>query len=262
MLTAGSNPKFSYPVNGTNKGRVAWLEGSTIYAVDFTVGAGNIITVDPRRQLYVNAGCCSLDLSKDGQTVYFTDTDTSLATLDVLTLSVNQIFALPSGDMSWFFMEASVNGDGTQLYATKYGVQSPNDGGSQLVRIDLPPAPAPATEVLLRQWLPHTGYGANIFSPAADQYADRVAFLMYIEGTNNCTQLVVTDINGTPVISGPTVPARYGQVPTWVGNNVVMVRRSPMDGSGKCGSTSSLAQIDLTTNAETVLTTGYNPNGR
>ena len=261
MVTAGSNPKFSYPIDGTaNKGRVVWLEGNTIYAVDLTVGAGNIITVDARRPLTVNAGCCALDLSKDGQTVYFTDTDTSLATLNVRTLSVNQIFALPSGDLSWFFMEASVNGDGTQLYATKYGFQSPNEGASQLVRVDL--TTAPATAVLLREWLSHPGYGANIFSPAADQYADRVAFLLYIEGTNNCTPLVVTNRDGTPLIYGPTVPARYGQVPTWVGNNVVMVRRGPMDGSGKCGSTTSLAQIDLTTNAETVLTTGYNPNGR
>ncbi len=259
MLMAGSQPKLSYPVDG-NKGRVVWRENySTIYAVDFTVGANSTITVGEKRLLYANPGCCSLDLSRDGQAVYFTDTDTSLATLDIVSLSVNQIFALPPSDMSWFFQQVSVNGDGTQLYATRTGDQL-NSGASKLVRIDL--TTTPATEIILREWPQQTGYGSHVFSPAANQYDDRVAFNEYILGSNNCTPLVVTDRDGIPIGPAAGVATRYGKFGTWVGDNVVMERRGPMDGSGRCANTTSLSQIDPATNAETVLITGYQPNGR
>lgn len=259
VLIAGSAPKLSYPVDGVaNKGRVVWRDYSSIASVDFTVGGNNVITVEAKRTLYTNPSCCSLDLSKDGRTVYFTDTDASIATLDASTQAVNRVYELPTG-APWFFSQASVNGDGTQLYATKTGNQS-NSGGSQLVRIDL--TTTPATEVLLREWLPQDGYGPHSFWPAADQYVDRVAFHEYIEGSNNCTPLVVTDKDGNQLYPSLAVPARFGRSPTWAGNNVVMERRTPMDGSGKCGSTTSITEVDLTTNAETVLTTGIQPNGR
>lgn len=260
MLMAGAAPKLSYPVDGVaNKGRVVFVDGTYIAKVDFTVGAGNTITVGAKDLLRANTGCCSLDLSKDGKTVYFSDTDTSLATLDVVSLSMKQIYALPPEDMSWFFQQVSVNGDGTQLYATRTGNQL-NSGASKLVRVDL--TTTPATEIVLREWPQQTGYGSHFFSPAANQYDDRVAFNEYIVGSNNCTPLVVTDRDGIPILPAPGASARYGKFGTWVGDNVVMERRGSMDGSGKCASTTSLSQIDPTTSAETVLITGYQPNGR
>jgi hypothetical protein len=261
-LIAGRAPKLSYPVPPSSKtGRVVFFgdSASSIDTVDFTVGAGNTVTVGPTRRLYVNRGCCALDLSKDGNTVYFSDTDSSLATLNVATLSMTQIYALPLNDASWFFQQVSVNGDGTQLYATMTGNQL-NSGASKLVRIDL--ATTPATAIILREWPQQTGYGSHFFSPAANQRDNRVAFNEYIVGTNNCTPLVVTDMDGIPILPAPGATARYGKFGTWVGDNVVMERRGPMDGSGKCASTTSISQIDPTTNAETVLTTGYQPNGR
>ena len=259
LLMAGAAPKLSYPVDGVaNKGRVVFKDGSYLAKIDFIVGAGNTITVGEKKWLRENMGCCSLDLSKDGQTVYFSDTNTSLATLVIGSGSVNQIYALPPSDMSWFFQQVSVNGDGTQLYATKTGDQL-NSGASKLVRIDL--TTTPATEIILREWPQQTGYGAHAFSPAANQYDDRVAFNEYILNSNNCTPLVVADGNGSPILPASGASARYGKFGTWVGDNVVMERRGPMDGSGKCASTTSLSQVYPGTNAETVLITGYQPNG-
>lgn len=261
-LIAGRSPKFSYPVPALSKtGRVVFFGGSasSIDTVDFTVGAGNTVTVGPTSSLPVIRGCCALDLSKDGQTVYFSDTDSSLAKFEFGTRQVTQIYALPPEDASWAFQQVSVNGDGKQLYATRTGNQL-NSGASKLVRIDL--TTTPATEIILREWPQQDGYGAQFFSPAANQYDNRVAFHEYIVGTNNCTPLVVTDMDGIPIPPAPGATARYGKFGTWVGNNVVMERRGPMDGSGKCASTTSLSQIDPTTGAETVLITGYQPNGR
>ena len=261
-LIAGRTPKLSYPVpQSSTTGRVVFFGGSasSIETVDFTVGVGNTITVGPTYSLPMSRGCCALDLSKDGKKVYFSDTDSSLATFEFETSSVTQIYALPSGDMSWYFQQVSVNGDGTQLYATMSGNML-NSGASKLVRIDL--TTTPATEIILREWPQQTGYGSHVFSPAANQYDNRVAFNEYIVGTNNCTPLVVTDMNGIPSLPASGATARYGKFGTWVGNNVVMERRGPMDGSGKWASTTSLSQIEPTTSAETVLITGYQPNGR
>lgn len=257
-LMAGMSPKFSYPV-GENKGRVVWRDGSAIVMADFTVGTGNTIVVGAKSTLREYVGCCALDLSKDGQTVYFSDTDSSLARLAIPSGAEIQIYALPSNDASWFFQQVSVNGDGTQLYATRTGIQL-NNGASKLVRIDL--TAISAAEYILREWPAQTGYGAHVFWPAANQNDDRVAFNEYTVGTNNCTPLVITDRDGIQSFPASGDPARYGRSGTWVGDNVVMERRGPMDGSGKCASTTSLSRIYPATNAETVLVTGYQPNGR
>jgi hypothetical protein len=261
-VTTAVSPVFSYPVdNTTDRGRVVWREGTVIYAVDLRVLSGNVISASAKVALYSPVGCCALDLSQDGRTVYFSYTDTSLATFDLSTHAVNQLYALPATDQSWFFMTATVSGSQRQLFVTKYGNQA-NSGASQLARIDLATDTTLATEAVLRTWAPHLGYGANVFAPAVNQDDDRVAFLEYIEGTNNCTQLVVTDMYGKQLFPAANVPRRFGTSPTWFGNNVLLERRSPMDGSGKCANTGSISQVEIATNAETVLTSGYVPNGR
>lgn len=259
MNTGTALPRFSYPVDGIiNKGRVAWRQGSVIYAVDFTVGGGNTLSNVVRRTLYSNAGCCALDLSKDGGTIYYSDTDTSLARFLVAApASPVRIYTLPPEDSSWFFQIASVNGDETQLFATKSGFGE-HAGGSQLVRIDI----TSGTEHRLREWLPHDGYGSNPFWPSADKTQARIAFNEYNQDTSNCSPLTVTDYDGNELFPGAFTVERFGRDPTWVGNDVVMLRRTSMDGRGKCGSTSSISMVELGTNVESVLITGYSPDGR
>jgi hypothetical protein len=133
-----------------------------------------------------------------------------------------------------------------------------NAGGSQLVRIDLDSE----AEHLLRTWPPQDGYGANPFWPSADKSQARVAFNEYNLNTNNCTPLTVADYSGAELFPASFTTERVGRDPTWVGNDVVMQRRTPMDASGRCSSTTSIAMIDLDNNAETVLVSGHNPDGR
>ena len=112
-------PKFSYPVAGiTSKGRIVFLQGAgVIYAVDFTVGTGNTVTSDPKRLLTTTSGCCLLDLSADGQTVYFSETDTSVARFSVAApASPVRIYTLPPEDSSWFFQMGSINGDWNSVF--------------------------------------------------------------------------------------------------------------------------------------------------
>lgn len=255
-----SAPKLSYPIDGmTNKGRIIFFQGAgAVHAVDFTVGAGNTVSPTSKRQLLITDGCCSLDLSRDGQTIYFSDTGTSLARVPVATpFNPQRIYALPPEDSSWFLTLGSVNGDETKIFATKMG-SGDKAGGSQLVRIDL----ETQTAIVLREWLPQDGYGANPFWPSADKHSPRVAFNDYILNSNNCTPLTVTDYDGNELFPSTFTMDRMGRDPTWVGDEVVMQRRTPMDGSGKCSTSTSISMIDLDNNAETALVTGYNPDGR
>ena len=267
--TAGSvaQPKFSYfndPVaSSTYTGRVVWKEGQSIFAVDFSVGAGNTVSVQNKRALYLTSGCCVLDLSEDGRTVYFTDTNTSISKLDVALpnnppTSPTTVYAL--SDQAWYFASASVNGNETQLFATKNGTGA-DSGGSQLVRIDLATATAPATETRLRESLPRTGYGTHAFSPAANKHGEGVAFIEYIEGTSNCTPLVVTDNDGLALVPAAFTTERLGKFPTWVGVNVVMEPRASMVRLS-CADTTSIAQVAPDGTETVLLTQGNRADGR
>jgi hypothetical protein len=90
----------------------------------------------------------------------------------------------------------------------------------------------------------------------------RVAFNDYNVNTNNCTPLTVTYYCGNQLFPTSLTTERVGRDPTWVGNDVVMQRRTPVDGSGKCSSTTSISLIDLDSSAEKLLVTGHNPDGR
>ena len=83
---------FSYPIVGSaNRGRVIWRgSGTTIVGVDFTV-AGNAIVLDPLRTIYSPSGCCLADLSRDGQTLYFSLPNGALATLDLATSNASPV---------------------------------------------------------------------------------------------------------------------------------------------------------------------------
>ena len=260
VLTSGRQPKFSYPVDGTsNKGRVVWRDsGSVIKAADFTVEPGNKLTGITVRTLVSNAGCCLHDLSKDGSTLYLSVSDSVLAKLDVAgTGGPTNLFA---SDTDWFYQMGSINGDGTLLFATKTGYGA-NGGASRLVKVNL--GIVPAEETVLREWLPQAGFGANPFWPSADPHSDRIAFHEYVLNSNNCSPLTVTDYDGAETEDTKNLAVeRYGRDPTWVGGRIVMQRRSPMNGSGSCSSTTSLVEVILGSGQETVLATGHYPDGR
>lgn len=254
-LTSGRQPKFSYPVDGSsNKGRVVWRDsGSVIKAADFTVAPGNTLSGIAVRTLVSNAGCCLYDLSKDGSTLYFSVSDSVLAKLDVAgTGGPTNLFA---SDTDWFYQMGSINGDGTLLFATKTGYGA-NGGASRLVKINL--GVVPAEETILRE----AGFGANPFWPSADPHSARIAFHEYVLNSNNCSPLTVTNYDGNELDTAGFNVERYGRDPTWVGGRIVMQRRSPMNGSGTCSTTTSLAEVILESGQETVLTTGYYPDGR
>jgi len=258
-LTSGQVPKFSYPVDGIgNKGRVVWLQGQSILAADFTVGSGNTLSGISVRTLLTTAGCCALDLSKDGRTVYFSLSDTTLAKMDVAGTG-GPVTVFTSSSPTWFYQIASLNADGTRLFATKTGFGA-SAGASQLVRIDLDSAPV--QETVLRASVPQAGYGASPFWPSADPNSNRIAFHEYVVNSDNCTPLTVTDYDGNELDTAGFSVERYGRDPTWVGGRIVMQRRNPMNGSGACSSTTSLSQVVLESNEESVLLTGHNPDGR
>jgi hypothetical protein len=99
--------------------------------------------------------------------------------------------------------------------------------------------------------------------------SDNKGRIVFLQGAGVICAVDFTVGTGNSVTSNPKrlFPAsfmteRVGRDPTWVGNDVVMQRRTPMDGSGKCSSTTSISTIDLDSSTETVLVTGHNPDGR
>ncbi len=243
---------FSYPVDGqANKGRVTW-GGNPIWVQDFTVGAGNAISVATPRS--VSDGWV-MDLSRDGEFVYFSRDTSSIRRLRVADGSEELVFAATDA-ADWGVGSASVNGDGTQLFVARSG-RGTNSGSSKLVRLDL----VSDQEIVIAEWAAQSGYGANPFWPAADKWNDRVAFVDYIPNTNNCSPLVVMDYSGAVSFLGSRTGA-VGLKPTWVGDKVVMDRREPANGRDYCRTTDSLEAVDLSTGGETILVSGGFADGR
>jgi hypothetical protein len=256
---ATPRPLLSYPVGDQlNRGRVVWKSsGKEISAVDFTVASGNVVTVIGTPQIIITtlAACCVLDLSRDGQAVYFSDSNTSVARFDFTTGgTVTQVYSMPPEDSSWFYQFGTINGDQTKLFATKSGNGINAGAIPKLVRIDLGEAPS---EHVLRA--PETG--GSIFTPAASKTADRVAFVGYVTGTSNCTPLIVADSNGVAIVPAPADPVAYGTFPTWVGDSVLMEGRTPPDKFLKCASTGSILRVEPN-NVQTALVIGKQPDGR
>jgi hypothetical protein len=253
---ASTNTKFSYPVDGQpNRGRVVWGATST-YAQDFTVGPGNTVNVDPPR--LVDAGCCRADLSQDGSVLYVVRSGNSISAVRIDSPGSETVLYAP-GETGWSLNQVSVAGDDTTFFGARIGrgPDGPDWGSSKLVRIDL----TDGSETVLREWPAQSGYGYHSPFPAADKYADRVAFVDRVLGTNNCWPLVVTDHNGAVSFAG-SVTGPVGNFPTWVGDRVVMERSEPIDRKRKCSGTSTIQAVELATGAETPLTTGRFPDGR
>ena len=235
---------FSYPISGaTNRGRVTWKDSGGVVGVDFTA-SGNTIAVEPLRTIHSPTGCCLADLSRDGQTLYFSLTNTVLAKLDLSSPDASPVPFYTFDTTPYGAQRGSVNGDQTFLFLEELEA----DSTTKLVRLSLPPAP------VIRTVLPTFANGP--FWVAANLDDGRIAFLEYVAGTNYCGQLVVADSDG---LSRQIFPNRYGKFATWLGSNVLMERES-VDRRGNCSLTGTISQV-TPGNTETVLTTGTGPNG-
>jgi hypothetical protein len=246
---------FSYPVNGTtNTGRVVWTQGGgPIYLVDFTVGPGNAIQVGPQQLLPVTGGCCHVALSDEGTTLYFNLDDVSIGKLDLTdpAASPTLIYALPESEGQWWLWSVAPAQNGSHVFAEKHGYSS-NQGRAQLIRIDLDTNPV--TVQILRENAIYSRY-----RPSVDAGSSQLAFGELVPGTEGCTQLVVTDLNGE---NARTLdPPRFGSEPTWLGDNVLMNGIGPMSKRGRCRAMGNIVQIEPD-NSETTLTSGSRAKGR
>jgi hypothetical protein len=240
---------FSYPIAGSaNRGRVVWRgDASSIVGVDFTA-SGTSIVLDPLRTIYSYSlrGCCLVDLSRDGQTLYFSRTNTVLATLDLADNNSSPRDFYTFTNTPHGAQRGSVNGSQTLLFIEEFEA----DSATKLVRLTLPPAAVVRTE------LPTNANGPFWVAANLDD-DDQIAYLEYVTGTNYCGQLVVTDSAGL----GPqTIANRYGKFATWLGGKVLMEREA-RNSRGDCSLTGTISRVALD-GAETVLTNGTVPNGQ
>jgi hypothetical protein len=252
----GGTLEFSYPVVGTDgvpRGRVAWLDGPDVVAVDFSIAAGtNSIAADPRRTVYPQSGGY-ISLSRDGHTLYANSYTESGGTvinrlrLDPPLGDPEQVFS--TSDPSSFPTVFSVNANETLLFAD-YATYS---GGSSLKEL---------------VWIPLDGTNtinpidSNTMqlehSPAADpDSSNRVAYQKRTDSSGTCQALVVSDVNGHP-----TYPAQLalGIKPTWVNGSIVADGRV-LGRRGSCPYTGTIMRTDPVTGVQTALTQGYDPDG-
>jgi hypothetical protein len=252
----GGTLEFSYPVVGTDgvpRGRVAWLDGPDVVAVDFSIAAGtNSIAADPRRTVYPQSGGY-ISLSRDGHTLYANNYTESGGTvinrlrLDPPLGDPEQVFS--TSDPSSFPTVFSVNANETLLFAD-YATYS---GGSSLKEL---------------VWIPLDGTNtinpidSNTMqlehSPAADpDSSNRVAYQKRTDSSGTCQALVVSDVNGHP-----TYPAQLalGIKPTWVNGSIVADGRA-LGRRGSCPYTGTIMRTDPVTGVQTALTQGYDPDG-
>lgn len=236
---------FSYPIAGSDdRGRVIWRDNG-IVGVDFTV-SGNSIVLDPRQTIYQAPACCLMELSRDGQTLYFSRTDTVLATLNLADSGSSPHDFYTFTNTPYGAQRGSVNGPQTYLFIEEFEA----DSTTKLVRLTLPPAQVVRTE------LPTNSNGPFWVAANLDNN-DQIAYLEYVAGTNYCGQLVVTDANGSsPMI----ISNRYGKFATWLDGDVLMERQT-RGSRGDCSLTGTISRVTLGGD-ETVLTQGTGPNGR
>jgi hypothetical protein len=243
---------FSYPVDGTqDRGRVVWIEGSMIVAGDFTV-AGTSVSVSNRRVLVGDlplGTCCGLDLSANGAYIFTSTSEGTLARISVSDTSSRWVIKTLTDD-GWF-NDVSVNGDGSALYVVERRMANNQTGAYQLFRIDLSTL---QSTLLFNDDL-------NPLYPAADLGSNRIAFVSYVAGSNNCYLLQIADgTNGVTISYGQP---RYGRDPTWYRGKVLTYGYKLAKGGGlRCDATGLITEVDPLTSAEKPLVRGFYPDGR
>jgi hypothetical protein len=256
----GGTIQFSYPVVGSDdvvRGRVAWVDGPAVVAVDFTVAPGtNLISVGPRRTLYSGTSGY-ISLSRDGKTLYTTDnSDSGLAVINSLQLDPlgTPTTVFTAADSVSFPMSISVDGTGSLLYAD-YATYSSNSTRSyQLVWI-------PLNESNDYHVIDERESASGEFSPAADPWSEtsRVAYQIPSVTSGSCDTLVTSDVSGNPTAPLQTA---YVMKSTWLNGKVLADGRAPSTRGVGCSYTGKITQTDPATGIQTVLTSGYDPDGK
>lgn len=251
LVTEGfsaSSAAFSYPIAGSSdRGRVIWQEGTQIVGGDFTV-SGTSVSAEPRRTIVSAIDCCALELSRDGEHVYVSTTQSTLEKILVADPS-DRVLIKTIADDGWF-VDGSVNGDESVLYVEEQRMSGNEVTGRELVRIELDTLQA---SVLIPS-------GIARFWAAADPQSNFIVYTDYVVGSNNCYLLQIAD--GTTGQLMSYGQPRYGTNSTWYGGRVLTNGRKPPKGAGRCDAMDTITEIDPGTSAERSLTRGYHPDGR
>ena len=239
---------FSFPIAGSsNRGRVVWLEGAQVRGGDFTV-SGTAVSVEPRRTVVSAIDCCALELSRDGQHLYVSTTQSTLEKILVADPS-DRVLIKTIVDDGWF-VDGSVNGDESVFYVEEERMSGSQVTGRELVRIDLNTLQA---NVLIPS-------GIARFWAAADPNSNLIAYTDYLVGSNNCYLLQIAD--GTTGQLMSYGQPRYGVNSTWYGGRILTNGYKPPKGAGRCDGMDTITEIDPGTSAERSLTRGFYPDGR
>lgn len=252
-------------VGSSNVGRVVFVDGNGLAAIEFTFH-GTDISVGPKRVLVASAYTSwrTSELSADGEYLYYATNPFDAAgqtshTLKRLYVGTNMP-APPPVDVytiqpPWLFRSVSVNADETAVFAEISELSGPLQ---QAIRIDRPPVGWPAPEGAATSILGARPLSA-LMSPAVDLTAPRIAFTDYLPGLNNCWQIKVADHDGGDLTQGQP---HYGRYVTWMSGYVLANSRNPPTGSGRCVDNGYISRIDPQTGEEVYLTRGYDPDGR
>lgn len=262
----GQLARFSYPVAGNlNLGRIVYLDydGTThsISAVDFDVQGTNI-DIRPKYNVTV-AGPSTMDLSPDGQILYYSVTassnDATVLTGHLYKLAIptevgtagTEIYA----ETGSVIQTLSVTADGSAIYASQnYPFGSPPlYAGYRIVRINV----ATAASVVVTQG----ATGDTYFLAANDSTAStRFAFSQSLSASGiQCSQVNV----GNWETAGATLTAlpAYARRLTWYGGNILVDGYKPPDRRGQCASTGMITRVSPT-GAVVPLVRGLDPDGR
>lgn len=235
-------------------GRVVFPDaGGVVSAVDFTVN-GTSIQVQPRRPVAV-WGCCTLDLSSDGLSLYVPTEKDSAGITTLYKISVDgsaQPVPIRTLDGIWNFVGISVDRTGAIVYTDEEELSGP---GKRLMRIDVGSTEGPVELV-------EGNGGRASYYPAADLAvgADRFAYAYYLAGLDRCFDIRVASSNGQA--AAPLAPTRYGTRLTWLLGSLLATERKPPDSTGRCAATGNVARISADGTSSTVLVRGYDPDAR
>jgi hypothetical protein len=251
--------QFSYPVDGTtNRGRLAYVELGVINGIDFTVNpTTKQVTVFPEKTLFTGTGG-NISLSRNGLNLYTTRYPAEGGV--VIERQALDITGSPVGAPTLHFSTTSDNG--------LFGISV--NSAETLVFADFRPAPRASAPYQVA-WIPLDGSNAHHevasvpgrfdTSPAAHPSSDVVVYQNRVTEPNGCEQLVIKELGGA-TLTYPNGP-KYGLKATWMGDKVLSDGRTkPHWYHGGCNYTGKIMRLDPTTGIQSVLISGYDPDGR
>lgn len=256
LVTASSSfpPVLAYPIAGTsNRGRLLWWENIlTLVALDFTV-SGTVVAAEPKRTLFTAdpGGAWGLEMSRDG-TYMYTATATNVVERISVDNPLNRVVLRSFAHDTRRTRVDSVNGDESALYLNErvIGVNGVTLR-TELVRLDLI-----TQETTVLATTPDISY---LYETVADPDSNRITYIDYLAGGNNCFLIQIADgTTGTLLSYGQP---RFGRFPTWHGGKIIVNGYKPPDRRMKCANMDMITEVDPDSSAQRDLTRGNNPDG-